>query len=114
MSSQIIPLQDNSTIQMIPESQIIEDIPSPDNVFELPPFADTMQIDSIAKKIRKMYKTVRREQNLSKNIKNYDQYRERCIKCKLNPRPLNLLIAEQESLRERLLRISKDIDYVKF
>ena len=114
MSSQITTPQDDSVIPMISEPQIINDLPSPDNVFELPPFVDTMQIDGIAKKIRKMYRATRREQNLSKNIKNYDKYRERCIKCKLNPRPIELLIAEQENLRDRLLRISKDIDYINF
>ena len=114
MSSQITTPQDDSITQMISEPQIINDLPSPDNTFVYPPFVDTMQIDGVAKKIRKMYRATRREQNLCKNINNYDKYKERCIKCKLNPRPIDLLIAEQENLRERLLRISKDIDYINF
>lgn len=137
MSSQIITphnsqlsMEEESNIPMINDPEILNDIPSPDNImedtpndlttsqqlqcFEYPPFVDTMQIDGIAKKIRKMYRTVRREQNLCKNINNYDKYKERCIKCKLNPRPIELLIAEQENLREKLLNISKDIDYIKF
>ena len=114
MSSQITTPPADSVIPMISEPQIINDLPSTDNVFEYPPFVDTMHIDGVAKKIRKMYRATRREQNLCKNIKNYDKYKERCIKCKLNPRPIDLLIAEQENLRGKLLRISKDIDYINF
>ena len=135
MSSQIITpqqlsMEEESNIPMINDPEILNDIPSPDTTmeevpndltasqqfqcFEYPPFVDTMQIDTVAKKIRKMYRAVRREQNLTKNIKNYDKYKERCIKCKLNARPIELLIAEQENLREKLLNVSKDIDYIKF
>ena len=107
-------MEDDSHAQMIQDPQIINDIPSPDNIFECPPFAECMQIDNVTKKIRKIYRALRREQNLSKNIKNYDKYKERCIKCKLNPRPIELLIAEQENLRGRLLSISSSVNSINF
>ena len=121
MSSQITTpqqsqtqMQEESNIPIIQEPDVINDIPSKNDAFEYPPFVDTMQIDETTKKIRKLYKATRKEQNLCKNINNYDKYKERCIKCKLNPRPIELLIAEQEKLRAKLLDISRDIDYIKF
>lgn len=121
MTSQFVQQQESQPLmegdshaQMIQDPQIINDIPSPDNVFECPPFVECMQIDNVAKKIRKIYRALRREQNLSKNIKNYDKYKDRCIKCKLNPRPIELLIAEQENLRGRLLSISTSVNFINF
>ena len=82
MTSQIIEPQtpeitmdEEQQIQMIPEPELLEDIPSPDNVFQYPPFADTLKIDDMANKIRKIYKVIRREHNLSESIKNYDKYK---------------------------------------
>lgn len=84
------------------------------NKVVLPEFAELFNIKQTVKIIIKMYKAVKREQNLTKNIQNYELYCARCKKCGLNARPIDVLINELEKLREKISISSNYINYIKF